>query len=84
LYLFPASRPGAVNAPRHILQDRQAGDTAPLRCLGYAACSELLASPHDVDPRPALRERIGLGSKWLPASGLDPLLAEVGNAALEA
>jgi DMSO reductase family type II enzyme chaperone len=84
LYVFPASRPVAVNAPRHILQGRQAADTAPLRCLGYAACSELLASPHDVDPRPALQERFGLGSKWPPGSGLDPLLAEVGNASLEA
>ncbi len=79
-----ASGPGAVNAPRLMLPGRQAADTAPLRCLGYAACSELLASPHDVDPRPALRERLGLGSKLQPARGLDPLLVEVGNASLEA
>ncbi len=54
-----------------------------LRCLAYAACSELLASPHDLDPRPALRERIGLGEALPAARGLDPLLAELGHAELE-
>lgn len=32
--------------------------TAPARCACYAALSELTASPHEIDPRPALREKI--------------------------
>ncbi|MCE7903647.1 MAG: hypothetical protein DYH20_13650 [Gammaproteobacteria bacterium PRO9] len=39
------------------LPGRDALATAGLRCMSYAGCSELVASPHDVDPRPALRER---------------------------
>ncbi|MBL8199528.1 MAG: molecular chaperone TorD family protein [Chromatiales bacterium] len=61
---------------------RQVAETAALRCLCYAACSELLASPHEVDPRPALRERIGLGEAVPHARALDPLLAEVSGAEL--
>lgn len=41
------------------LPGRDALATAGLRCMSYAGCSELVASPHDVDPRPALRERRG-------------------------
>lgn len=62
--------------------DRQAAETAALRCLCYAACSELVASPHEVDPRPALRERAGLGEAVPHARALDPLLIEVADAEL--
>jgi len=62
--------------------NRQAGETAPLRCLCYAACSDLAASPHEVDPRPTLRERIGLGDMVPYARPLDSLLAEVAGAEL--
>ena len=61
---------------------RQVADSAALRCLCYAACSELTASPHDVDPRPALRDRVGLGEAVPYASALDALLAEVCGADL--
>jgi DMSO reductase family type II enzyme chaperone len=61
---------------------RQAAETSGLRCLCYAACSELVASPHDMDPRAALRARIGLGETVPHASHLDPLLAEVSGADL--
>lgn len=69
--------------PVRIVSGRQTADTAGLRCLCYAACSELVASPHDMDPRAALRERIGLGTAVPHASRLDPLLAEVSGAELD-
>lgn len=70
------------NAARRVT-GRQVAETAALRCLCYAACSELVASPHEVDPRPALRERIGLGEAVPHARALDPLLAEVARTELE-
>ena len=68
--------------PGRSVVDRQADATAGLRCLCYAACSELVASPHDMDPRAALRGRIGLGEAVPHASHLDALLAEVSGAEL--
>jgi DMSO reductase family type II enzyme chaperone len=62
---------------------RQVAETAALRCLCYAACSELVASPHEVDPRAALRERIGLGEAVPHARALEPLLAEVAGTELD-
>ncbi len=73
--------PGRPASARRVT-GRQAGETAALRCLCYAACSELVASPHDVDPRPALREREGLGEAVPHARALDLLMAEVGGAEL--
>jgi DMSO reductase family type II enzyme chaperone len=70
-----------VPASRSVL-GRQTTQTAGLRCLCYAACSELVASPHEVDPRPALRGRIGLGEAVPHALPLEPLLTEVSNAEL--
>ncbi len=67
---------------RRMVTNRQAAATATLRCLCYAACSELVASPHDMDPRPALRDRVGLGEAVPHAAPLDPLLAELCNADL--
>jgi len=64
-------------APGRSVTGRQVAETAALRCLCYAACSELVASPHEVDPRPALRERAGLGEAVPHARALDLLLAEV-------
>lgn len=72
----------ASPGPARTVRDRYAGDTAPLRCIGYAACSELAASPYDLDPRPALKERIGIGQAIPYAAGLDALLAEVAGAEL--
>jgi len=68
--------------PGRIVKGRQAAETSGLRCLCYAACSELVASPHELDPRSALRARIGLGETVPHASHLDPLLAEVSGADL--
>jgi DMSO reductase family type II enzyme chaperone len=55
---------------------RDVESTAPGRCACYAALSELLASPHDLDPRPSLRDRIGVGATVAHAGALDPLLTE--------
>ncbi|MEO8224423.1 MAG: molecular chaperone TorD family protein [Gammaproteobacteria bacterium] len=71
-----------MNGTRRVVTARQVEDTAALRCLCYAACSELLASPHEVDPRGTLRERIGLGDAVPHARALDPLLAEVSGSEL--
>ena len=68
--------------PDRIVTGRQTTETAGLRCLCYAACSELVASPHDVDPRPSLRGRVGLGEAVPHAGPLEPLLAEVSGVEL--
>ncbi len=57
--------------------NRDTAATAALRCLCYAAFSELLASPHEVDARAGLLARVGLGD------ALDALLTEVGSADLQ-
>lgn len=66
----------------HPCRDRET--SAAPRCLGYAACSELVASPHDVDPRPALQARVGLGQQLPQAAGLDALLVDIATADLGA
>lgn len=66
------------------VEGRDVERTAPLRCLAYAAYSELLASPHDVDPRPRCDERLGVGAALGYASALDDLLAEFRDADLAA
>ncbi|MEO8444105.1 MAG: molecular chaperone TorD family protein [Gammaproteobacteria bacterium] len=78
---------GASGAPgqpgsRRAVTGRHAEETAALRCLCYAACSELLASPHEMDPRGSLRERMGLGDAVPHARALEPLLAEVSGTEL--
>jgi DMSO reductase family type II enzyme chaperone len=78
----PATTPDPI-VPGRIVGGRQAAETAGRRCLCYAACSEFVASPHDMDPRAALRARIGLGESVPHASHLDPLLAEVSSADLD-
>jgi DMSO reductase family type II enzyme chaperone len=77
----PVGTPALTTPPRQV-SDREASATAALRCLCYAACSELVASPHEVDPRPALRKRAGLGESVPHARALDPLLIEVAGAEL--
>lgn len=76
--------PPAPAAPAgRLVHDRRVEETAPLRCLCYAAYSELTASPHDTDPRPGLAARIGLGTAVPHAPDLDGLLAEVAGADLD-
>jgi DMSO reductase family type II enzyme chaperone len=54
---------------------REVERTAPLRCACYAALSELTASPHEVDPRPGLREKAGALSGLDYAKDLEKLIA---------
>lgn len=51
---------------RPILPSRDRPGTAALRAIAWAACSELLASPHELDVRESLREhaRRGLALPW--------------------
>ena len=77
-----ASSSPLIPPPTRSVGNRHAAETAGLRCLCYAACSELVASPHEMDPRPALRDRVGACAAVPYASHLDPLLAEVSAAEL--
>lgn len=70
----PVKRGGAAAATRRSVAGRDVESTAVARCSCYAALSALVASPHDLDPRSTLRERIGLGELVEYASQLDPLL----------
>lgn len=76
-------RISAPATPTRSVVGRDATTTAALRCLCYAACSDLVASPHEVDPRPALQSRIGAGEAVPYGAALDPLLAELGRAGLD-
>jgi DMSO reductase family type II enzyme chaperone len=58
--------------------------TAPARCLCYAAFSELIASPHEVDARGAIAARIGAARELPFPVALDSLLAEFVAADAEA
>jgi len=62
--------------PTRCVANRETETTAPLRCACYSALSELLASPHDLDPRPSLREKIGVAAGLPYGGALDELLAE--------
>lgn len=59
------------------VRDRHADRTAPARCLCYAAWSELVASPHDVDPAATLAARRELGAVLPYAGDLDELVIEL-------
>lgn len=71
-----------MTGPRRVKADDRLAHSAAQRCRAYAACSELLASPHDVDPRPALLGRIGLGDDWPAARGLEAWITALGESEL--
>jgi len=58
-----------VNAEKRAVEQ-----TAAPRCAGYAILSELACSPHDIDPRPGMHNRIGTVRE--AATDLDELLHE--------
>jgi len=68
---------------RTVSAARDDARTAPARCLCYGAFSELLASPHEVDARAALTQRLGAGAGVVYAAGLDDLLREFAGLDIE-
>lgn len=69
--------------PRSVSPSRRRRDaTAAPRCLAYAACSELLASPHELDPRPALRPRLDAIATLAQARALHPVVVALADADL--
>ncbi len=62
--------------PARQVQGRDTDATAPARCGCYAAWSELMASPHDLDPRPGLREKLGLWDAVPYAQAMSALITE--------
>jgi len=65
-----------TNPTRLVSSERHARQTAAARCAGYGALSELACSPHDMDPRGSLREKINIVTALDYAAGLDDLLRE--------
>ncbi|RMF96947.1 MAG: hypothetical protein D6727_06705 [Gammaproteobacteria bacterium] len=63
-------------AAQRIVSDarRRREQTAAPRCACYAAWSELLASPHDIDVPAALRQRQGIAASLDYAAALDRLI----------
>jgi len=57
------------------ISGRDVARTAPVRCVCYAALSELTASPHDIDPRATLKDRIGIATDLPYGAELDQLLS---------
>lgn len=78
LPLEPA-RPASPPVPRAIVAPRPPAIVAA-RCHAYAACSELVASPHDVDVRAALAGRREALAPLPWATGLAALAGEVAAA----
>lgn len=61
---------------RRYVHDRDTDVTAAARCSCYAAWSELTASPHDLDPRPGLTEKLGLWDTVPHAKAMSALVSE--------
>jgi len=62
--------------PMRQVSGRDVDVTGPARCACYAVLSELTASPHDIDPRQSLREKIGVAANLPYGEDLDKILAE--------
>lgn len=71
------NKPGSAAGATRRVTNRDTAQSAAFRCLCYAAFSELLASPHEVDARAGLLARVGLNE------ALDALLTEAGCADLQ-
>jgi len=66
-----------MNLTRYIsVSERNVRQTAAARCACYGALSELACSPHDMDPRVSLRDKIDIDTALDYAEGLDGLLRE--------
>ena len=60
--------------PARQIQGRDIDVTAPARSACYAAWSELTASPHDLDPRPGLRDKSDLWAALPHARGMSEVI----------
>jgi len=66
-----------MNLTRFIsVSERNVRQTAAARCTCYGALSELACSPHDMDPRVSLRDKIDIDTALDYADGLGSLLRE--------
>ena len=66
-----------MNLTRFInVSERNVRQTAAARCACYGALSELACSPHDMDPRASLRDKIDIDTVLDYADGLDGLSRE--------
>ncbi len=71
----PGEQRTETAGPARTVSGRDAKSTAPLRCAAFAVLSELVASPHEIDSRPSLREKIGTFAGLPYGAALDELLA---------
>ena len=71
-------------APARQVSGRDVEKTAPLRCAAFAALSELTASPHEIDARPSLKEKIGVVRNLAYGEPLEGLLSECLDADFDA
>jgi DMSO reductase family type II enzyme chaperone len=67
----------ASDSPDRQVVDRDDRELAQLRCVAYGACSELVASPHDLDPRDGLREKLGIGEVLDQARELELVMSKL-------
>ncbi len=58
------------------VSERNIRQTAAARCACYGALWELVCSPHDMDPRASLRDKLDIDMALDYANGLDGLLRE--------
>jgi DMSO reductase family type II enzyme chaperone len=69
------NRDPAAELPDRQVVGRDDRELAQLRCIAYGVCSELVASPHDLDPRQSLRSRLGIGEVLETAGELDLVMS---------
>jgi DMSO reductase family type II enzyme chaperone len=72
-----------IPGPTRRVSGRDTDVTGPSRCACYAALSELTASPHDVDSRSGLRDRLGVATELSYGAKLDTVISEFVETDLE-
>lgn len=68
---------------RIVLPNRLASHTSTVRCVGYAICSELLASPHDVTIPTIVQERASIAQQLPYAMSLEQIRQSILNIGIE-
>lgn len=73
----PTAESAAAAVERRVdAEARNRQNTAPLRCACYATWSELTASPHDLDTRDSLRDKLGASGQLDYGVDLDAIITE--------